>query len=101
MARCHPQVIPGDGMRPAIWRDHQITLGKRPGQVYVVTRAELPDRLRQAARARDHDAGGARRGGAPLLASPDAPELQQATAVLVVLFLIGATLQVLRLRKQV
>jgi len=38
--------------------------------------------------------------GAPLLASADAPELQKATAVLVALFLIGATLQVLRLRKQ-
>ncbi len=38
--------------------------------------------------------------GAPLLASPDAPELAKATAVLVLLFLIGATLQVLRLRKQ-
>ena len=38
--------------------------------------------------------------GAPLLANADAPELQVATAVLFVLFLIGATLQVLRLRAQ-
>jgi uncharacterized membrane protein len=37
--------------------------------------------------------------GAPLLSSPDAPELQQAAGVLFLLFLIGATLQVLRLRK--
>ena len=36
--------------------------------------------------------------GAPLLANAEAPELQTATAVLFVLFLIGATLQVLRLR---
>lgn len=36
--------------------------------------------------------------GAPLLASPDAPELQAATAILFVLLLIGATLQVRRLR---
>jgi uncharacterized membrane protein len=36
--------------------------------------------------------------GAPLLPSPDAPALQVATAVLLVLFLIGATLQVRRLR---
>jgi len=38
--------------------------------------------------------------GAPLLASPEAPELKAVTGVLAVLFLIGATLQVLRLRKQ-
>jgi uncharacterized membrane protein len=37
--------------------------------------------------------------GAPLLSSPDAPELQKATAVLLVLFLIGAALQIIRLRK--
>jgi uncharacterized membrane protein len=37
--------------------------------------------------------------GAPLLPSADAPELVKATGVLVLLFLIGATLQVLRLRK--
>ena len=37
--------------------------------------------------------------GAPLLASPEAPELKAATGVLAVLFLIGAALQVLRLRK--
>ena len=37
--------------------------------------------------------------GAPLLASAEAPELVQATGVLVLLFLIGATLQVLRLRR--
>ena len=36
--------------------------------------------------------------GAPLLTSPEAPELQAATGVLFVLFLIGATLQSLRLR---
>ena len=36
--------------------------------------------------------------GAPLVASPDAPALQAATGVLLVAFLIGATLQVLRLR---
>jgi hypothetical protein len=36
--------------------------------------------------------------GAPLLASPDAPELPAAAGVLFILFLIGATLQVLRLR---
>ena len=36
--------------------------------------------------------------GAPLLPNADAPALQAATAVLVVLFLIGATLQVRRLR---
>lgn len=36
--------------------------------------------------------------GAPLLPNADAPELQAATAVLFVLFLIGATLQVRRLR---
>ena len=37
--------------------------------------------------------------GAPLLSSPDAPELQKATAALLVLFLIGATWQVLKLRR--
>ncbi len=37
--------------------------------------------------------------GAPLLPNADAPELVKATGVLVLLFLIGATLQVLRLRK--
>lgn len=37
--------------------------------------------------------------GAPLLSSPDAPELQKATAVLLVLFVIGAALQIMRLRK--
>ena len=36
---------------------------------------------------------------APLLANAAAPELQQATAVLAVLFAIGVTLQVRRLRK--
>jgi hypothetical protein len=36
--------------------------------------------------------------GAPLLASPEAPELQAATAALFVVLLIGATLQVRRLR---
>ena len=36
--------------------------------------------------------------GAPLLPNADAPALQAATAVLVVLFLIGAALQVRRLR---
>ena len=36
--------------------------------------------------------------GAPLLASPEAPELKAATGVLVLLFIAGATLQVLRLR---
>ena len=36
--------------------------------------------------------------GTPLLSSPDAPELQTATAILFVVFLIGATLQVMRLR---
>jgi len=36
--------------------------------------------------------------GAPLLPSADAPALQAASGVLFVLFLIGATLQVLRLR---
>ncbi|MES2105343.1 MAG: hypothetical protein V4634_15080 [Pseudomonadota bacterium] len=38
--------------------------------------------------------------GAPLLPNADAPQLQTATAVLLVLFLIGAALQVMRLRKQ-
>jgi uncharacterized membrane protein len=37
--------------------------------------------------------------GAPLLPNAEAPELVKATGVLVLLFLIGATLQVLRLRK--
>jgi uncharacterized membrane protein len=37
--------------------------------------------------------------GAPLLPNADAPQLQTATACLGVLFLIGATLQVLKLRK--
>lgn len=37
--------------------------------------------------------------GAPLLANAEAPELQQATAVLALLFAIGVTLQVRRLRK--
>src|SRR5439155_25378336 len=36
--------------------------------------------------------------GAPLLPNPEAPALQGATALLLVPFLIGATLQVLRLR---
>ena len=36
--------------------------------------------------------------GAPLLPNADAPELQTVTAVLFVIFLIGATLQVRRLR---
>lgn len=36
--------------------------------------------------------------GAPLVASADAPALQVATGVLFVVFLIGATLQVRRLR---
>jgi uncharacterized membrane protein len=36
--------------------------------------------------------------GAPLVASPDAPELQVVTAFLLTAFLVGATLQVLRLR---
>lgn len=37
--------------------------------------------------------------GSPLLASADAPELQMAAGLLFVLFLVGATLQVLALRK--
>ena len=37
--------------------------------------------------------------GAPLLPDADAPELKAATAVLLVLFLAGATWQVLRLRR--
>ena len=37
--------------------------------------------------------------GNPWLASPEAPELKAATGVLVLLFLVGVTLQVLRLRK--
>jgi hypothetical protein len=36
--------------------------------------------------------------GAPLVASAEAPELQAATAALFVVFLVGATLQVRRLR---
>ena len=36
--------------------------------------------------------------GAPLVSSPDDPALQMASAVLFLLFLVGATLQVLRLR---
>jgi uncharacterized membrane protein len=36
--------------------------------------------------------------GAPMVASPDAPELQNIIGVLFTLFLIGATLQVFRLR---
>ena len=36
--------------------------------------------------------------GAPLVSSPEAPELQLASAILFLLFLAGATLQVLRLR---
>lgn len=36
--------------------------------------------------------------GAPLVANAEAPELQAATAALFVVFLIGVTLQVLRLR---
>jgi uncharacterized membrane protein len=36
--------------------------------------------------------------GAPLLSGPDVPELKTATAILFVIFLIGATLQVRRLR---
>ena len=38
--------------------------------------------------------------GAPLVSSPEAPELQTATGILFLLFLIGATLQVMRLRRQ-
>ena len=38
--------------------------------------------------------------GSPLVASPEAPELQVASAVLLVAFLVGATAQVLRLRAQ-
>lgn len=37
---------------------------------------------------------------APLIASADAPQLQVATALLLVIFLIGATLQVFSLRSQ-
>jgi uncharacterized membrane protein len=37
---------------------------------------------------------------APLVASPDAPALQMANGVLFVLFLIGATLQVIAVRRQ-
>jgi len=36
--------------------------------------------------------------GAPLLTSPDAPELQAATAILFVVFLVSAALQLRRLR---
>jgi hypothetical protein len=36
--------------------------------------------------------------GAPLLTSHEAPELQTATGILFVLFLVGATLQVIRMR---
>ena len=36
--------------------------------------------------------------GAPLLNSPEAPELQAATGLLLLLYIIGATLQVRRLR---
>jgi len=36
--------------------------------------------------------------GAPWLSSPDAPELKTATAILFVVFLVGAALQVRRLR---
>jgi uncharacterized membrane protein len=36
--------------------------------------------------------------GAPWVSSPQAPELQVASAILFLLFLVGATLQVLRLR---
>jgi hypothetical protein len=36
--------------------------------------------------------------GAPLLSSPDAPELQVAAGALLVIFLIGAALQVISLR---
>jgi len=135
----------------ALWRDHQITLGNRLGQVYVVTTAltaltgfgifqhggfgkphvlgiiTLVVLAVAVAAGRTVLFGRASKIvevvgysatflfhwipaitetstrlplGAPLLASPDAPELQKAAAVLVVLFLIGATLQVLRLRKQ-
>ncbi len=38
--------------------------------------------------------------GAPWLASPEAPELKAATGVLLVLYLVGVTLQILRLRGQ-
>ena len=38
--------------------------------------------------------------GAPLLPNADAPELQVATAAMFVVFLIGATLQVRRLRRR-
>ena len=38
--------------------------------------------------------------GAPLLASPEAPELKAATGVLLVLYVIGAILQVRRLKAQ-
>jgi uncharacterized membrane protein len=38
--------------------------------------------------------------GAPLLPNADAPQLQTAAGVLALLFLVGATLQVLRLRRR-
>jgi uncharacterized membrane protein len=38
--------------------------------------------------------------GAPLLSSPEAPELKAATGVLLVLYVIGAVLQVRRLKAQ-
>ncbi|GGC62904.1 hypothetical protein [Undibacterium terreum] len=38
--------------------------------------------------------------GAPLLPNAEAPQLQTATGVLFVLFLIGVTLQVIRMRKK-
>ncbi len=38
--------------------------------------------------------------GAPLLSSPDAPELKAATGVLLALFLVGVALQIVRLRGQ-
>ena len=38
--------------------------------------------------------------GAPLLASPEAPELQKAISAFFVFFLIGATLQVMKLRRK-
>jgi uncharacterized membrane protein len=38
--------------------------------------------------------------GAPLLANAEAPELQVASAALFVMFLVGASLQVLRLRRR-
>jgi hypothetical protein len=38
--------------------------------------------------------------GAPLVANAEAPELQVASAALFVMFLVGASLQVLRLRRR-